>query len=206
MQVLLRVNNGINCNIGALVSVSDVQQPGAAKDQQQIKAKFLRYTFAPGISVAHPAMIYDKASDIYWYVSNVPRDSLRNWSPSKLKAEPHTWCEVDRSSLGLYYSANALDWVFVGLVDYSNEFREHYTYPQMITDGDDLLIATRATLGSAPPFYNNHYSNALVMHRVEAFRGYVITKPLHFLFLLLLQLNLPLVHMPVANNRWLHFC
>jgi hypothetical protein len=41
------------------------------------KGRFLRYTFAPGLSVAHPAIVYDEVSDMYWMVSNLNRDSTR---------------------------------------------------------------------------------------------------------------------------------
>ena len=212
-QVLLRVNNDINCNFGALVTVKDSQTaplhlgwrgraPGApgikasaaaagasrvggaegvdgprelmekpsAGGQPAPEAEFMRFASAPGISIAHSAILYDPVADIYWYVNNVPRDSLRNWYGGRVHVSKHSSCEADRTTLGLYYSGNAIDWVLAGLVDYGEEFHQHFTYPHMLIDGDDLLVVSRATLPGAPKPYNNHSSNAIVMHRVRDFR------------------------------------
>ena len=49
-------------------------------------------------------------------------------------------CEVDRSSLALFYSANALDWMRAGMVDYAISLGRHFAYPHMIVDGPDLLV------------------------------------------------------------------
>ena len=205
--MLLRVNNDINCNFGALVTVKDSRTaplhlgwrgraPGPPGDKAAARARgggengdgsrellekpsagqpgpeaeFMRFAWAPGISIAHSAILYDPVADIYWYVNNVPRDSLRNWGGGRVYASKHSSCEADRTTLGLYYSGNAIDWVLAGLVDYGEEFHQHFTYPHMLIDGEDLLVVTRATLPEAPRPYNNHSSNAIVMHRVRDFR------------------------------------
>jgi hypothetical protein len=193
----MRVNNENNCNLGALVSVEDAvtsandkrrrSSPGGDRiiNSHRLptvagqallpspRGRFLRYTFAPGISVSHAAIRYDMVSDAYWYVNNVPRDSRRNWNTrkGKLQSAPGNRCMVDRSSLGLFYSGNAEDWIFAGMVDYTHRFLFHFTYPDMVIDGSDLLIVSRATIDDfAPDLYRNHNSNAIVMHRVRNFR------------------------------------
>jgi hypothetical protein len=134
------------------------------------EAEFLRFAYAPGISIAHAAILNYPAADVYSYVNNVPRDRVRDWGRSRVYVNEHTSCEADRTTLGLYYSGNAIDWVLAGLVDYGEEFHHHFTYPHMLIDGDDLLVVTRATLPGAPRPFNNHSSNAIVLHRVRDFR------------------------------------
>jgi len=186
LQVLLRVNNDVQCGLGALVSVVDNATDGGASSgggaaaavgalpppPAPARGTFLRYTFAPGMASAHPSVLFDEVTDIYWYVNNINRDSLRNWrAGSGLHVTPHSLCEVDRSTLGLFFSGNAVDWMFAGIVDYSLAFHRHFTYPHMIVDGEDLLITSRATIDDfAPKLYNNHNSNSIVFHRVRNFR------------------------------------
>ena len=59
----------------------------------------------------------------------------------------NTTCEVDRSSLALYYSRNLVDWAEAGLIDYTLAYHRHFAYPNAIIDGADLLLVSRATLG-----------------------------------------------------------
>ncbi len=44
-------------------------------------------------------------------------------------------CEVDRSSLGLFYSPNLVSWVLAGMVDYHISLGRHFAYPHMLVDG-----------------------------------------------------------------------
>ncbi len=57
--------------------------------------------------------------------------------------------QVDRSTVALYYSGNAMDWVQAGILDYHLSFGRHFTYPHMLVDDDDLLIVMRATYAPA---------------------------------------------------------
>ncbi len=68
---------------------------------------------------------------------------------------------MDRSTIGLYYSGNGIDWHSSGIVDYHLGFGQHFTYPHMTVSGDDLLIVMRATaksgkLEATAQYYNNH--------------------------------------------------
>jgi len=179
LQILLRVNNNVNCNLGAIVTVKDSQTWNSSLAPGQLQSEFQRYTFAPGAGIAHPAVLYDEVADIYWYVNNVARDSQAPWKQvgHKLHISKNSICEVDRTSLGLFYSANAVDWVFAGFVDYHLDYMNHFSYPQMIIDEEDLLVVTRATLPSGPrgagsKMYNNHNSNSIAFHRVPNFRSH----------------------------------
>ena len=44
-----------------------------------VQARFERFAFLPGLSVAHPAIVWDGPSQLYWMVSNMNRDGLRAW-------------------------------------------------------------------------------------------------------------------------------
>jgi len=151
-----------------------------------LERRFLRFKNVPGLGIGHPAILYDNVTDLYWMASNMNRDSTRVWRQpwqktlKKLHITPFSHCEVDRTTMGLFYSGNAVDWWTAGVIDYHLDFAAHFTYPHMIVNdnglGPDLLVVMRAT---APPanassptagFYNNHNSNAISFHRVRNFR------------------------------------
>jgi hypothetical protein len=97
-----QVNNDMLCNLAAVVEYDD-SKPG------KFMGRFLRYAFIPGLSIAHPSILYDEVgscrtwrgraltsvpipcsppppppplqvSDLYWMVSNINRDSMRRWN------------------------------------------------------------------------------------------------------------------------------
>ncbi|KAL4442779.1 hypothetical protein ABPG77_006773, partial [Micractinium sp. CCAP 211/92] len=127
-------------------------------------------------------------SDLYWMVTNFNRDATRSWKqPDKedgthpnLHITAFSKCEVDRSTLALYYSSNLVSWMLAGMVDYHLNLGRHFAYPHMMVDGQDLLIVTRAAFApwaknaDAPlnTYYNNHNSNTIAFHRVRNFRHY----------------------------------
>lgn len=175
---MLRVNNDQFCDLAALILVDDISIPGT------VTAKFLRYKNVPGLAVGHPAVIYDAVTDLYWMVNNINRDSGRRWQQPlntnegdpKLHITPFSLCEVDRSTVGLFYSGNGVDWQPAGIVDYHMSFGRHFAYPHMTIVGNDLLIVMRATawsgkLESTSQYYNNHNSNAISFHRILDFRS-----------------------------------
>ncbi|KDD75838.1 hypothetical protein H632_c476p0, partial [Helicosporidium sp. ATCC 50920] len=105
---IMRVNNDWMCDLAALVAYDDhlADQGGG------FHGRFLRYTNVPGLGVGHPAIVYDEVSDLYWMASNVNRDSTRRWrQPTEatdaepaLHITPFSKCEIDRSTLALFYS------------------------------------------------------------------------------------------------------
>lgn len=148
----------------------------------QLHREFLRYKNVPGLAVGHPAIVYDHVTDLYWMASNMNRDSTRVWrqpwqtGTKKLHITPFSSCEVDRTTMGLFYSGNAFDWWTAGIIDYHLDFADHFTYPHMVIAGEDLLVVMRATAPPSQPssttaaWYNNHNSNAVSFHRVTDFR------------------------------------
>ena len=180
LLVHLRVNNDVQCNLGALTEFQDIPAEGEP-EAGRFRGRFVRYTFAPGMATAHPAIVYDEVSDLYWLANNVVRDSLRAYrrkavaeccqNADGLWITPYSTCEADRSTLGLWYSANGVDWLWAAVIDSHPDLRHHFTYPNMIVHGDDLLVVTRAHLGDRThPLFSNHNSNAIAFHRVAGFR------------------------------------
>jgi hypothetical protein len=135
-----------------------------------------------------PACRVPQESDLYWMVTNINRDSTRNWkqpdrtsgTTPNLHITAFSKCEVDRSTLALYYSSNLVSWVMAGMVDYHISLGRHFAYPHMIIDGRDLLVVSRAAFApwardaDAPlnDYYNNHNSNTIAFHRVKNFRHF----------------------------------
>ena len=56
-------------------------------------------------------------------------------------------CSVDRSTLALHYSSNLVDWIKAGFVDYTLAYHRHFANPDMLIDGDDLLVVSEASMG-----------------------------------------------------------
>ncbi|KFM26921.1 hypothetical protein F751_4982 [Auxenochlorella protothecoides] len=178
---IMRVNNDLMCDLAALVEYDD-SEPG------RLRSRFLRYTNIPGLAVGHPSILYDAVSDLYWMATNANRDSVRAWKqPGKgtvlapnLHITAFSKCEVDRSTLMLYYSPNLVDWTSAGVVDYHVKLGRHFAYPHMMVDGTDLVIVSRASFSpwsedgsdALPQFFNNHNSNAISFHRIRHFRAY----------------------------------
>lgn len=135
---IMRVNNDLMCDLAALVEFDDRDLGGKG-----LASRFLRYTNIPGLAVGHPAILYDNATDLYWMASNANRDSVRAWRQPKqasdaqpsLHITPFSKCEVDRSTLVLYYSPNLVDWADAGVIDYHIKLGRHFAYPHMTIDG-----------------------------------------------------------------------
>lgn len=68
----MRVNNDMLCDLAAVIEFDDSsllpaapqpegQQGGQQAAQKgQLRGRFLRYTFVPGLGVGHPAILYDE--------------------------------------------------------------------------------------------------------------------------------------------------
>jgi hypothetical protein len=61
----------------------------------------------------------------------------------------NTTCEVDRSTIALFYSRNLLDWNEAGLIDYTLAYHRHFAYPNAIIDGNDIVMVSRSTIGGS---------------------------------------------------------
>lgn len=162
--------------------VADAKKEDVVNESSHLQAEFLRFKNVPGLAIGHPAILYDNVTDLYWMASNMNRDSTRVWrqpggqSGKQLHITAFSSCEVDRTTMGLFYSGNAFDWWTAGILDYHLDFADHFTYPHMVIAGADLLVVMRATAPPVDPdsqtagWYNNHNSNAVSFHRVANFR------------------------------------
>lgn len=86
MRVVLRVNNDVLCNLAAIIAVDDTWAMPPV-------ATFSHLAFLPGLSVAHPAIVWDAPSRLFWMVSNLNRDALRPWLAAA-EASPCASCSA----------------------------------------------------------------------------------------------------------------
>lgn len=163
---LLRVQNEKTADISARIEVDD--------SGEELRCRFDRFAPAPGLGIAHCSATYDARSRLYWMASNVARDTTRDTSKTRLRM-PAT---QERSNLGLFYSANSVDWFMAGLVAYAPDWVHSYHYPNLMVDGEDVIVVVRSHVESplteqtvGPKTANRHDSNAATFHRVRNFRG-----------------------------------
>ena len=163
---IMRINNNKVCDLAAMVEFDD---SGSERFVGSYAGDY------PGESWTSEYSFRQK-SDLYWMISHAARDSYSNWSPSHLQVNTFTSCEADRSTFALYFSSNALDWQFALMIGLHKDFDGHFAYPHMIIHEDTLFVMSRATIFptnvSVNLFYNNHNSNAIILHKLHNFRDY----------------------------------
>ena len=73
----------------------------------------------------------------------------------------------ERHRLALYFSKNAFDWGFAGIVALTEDENCSRSYASMAIDGNDLVIASRSG-----DIYtkNSHDTNLITFHRIQKFR------------------------------------
>jgi hypothetical protein len=163
---LLRVANDVTSNISARIEVDD--------SGEDLRCRFDRYAFDPGLGCTHCCLLWDPASKLYWMASNVTRESTRDLSGT---AMARVRGGQERSNLALFYSRNCADWFMAGLIAYSPDWVHSFHYPHFIADRDDLLVIARSHVESpltektvSPQTAGHHNSNAATFHRVRQFR------------------------------------
>ena len=71
---IMRVNNDMLCDLAAVIEFDDsgllpaapqpegqqAQPEGTQAQKGQLRGRFLRYAFVPGLGVGHPAILYDE--------------------------------------------------------------------------------------------------------------------------------------------------
>lgn len=114
------------------------------------------------------SMIYDETTKLYWLASNFNDNSLvdQAYTTGDMQANP----AHERDRLALWFSQDALNWEFAGMVTEGDTERESRAYPHICIDGDDLLVVTRCGTEESS---SNHDNNILSFHRVENFRDLV---------------------------------
>ncbi len=114
------------------------------------------------------SIIYDEESGLYWLASNYSYDSMIKQEYTTGDKQATTYLERDR--LALYFSKDALNWNFAGIITEGDSTRESRAYPCLAVDGDDLLVVTRCGTEESSSLHDN---NILSFHRIEKFRELV---------------------------------
>lgn len=114
------------------------------------------------------SLIYDETSQLYWLASNFNDNSLidQAYVTGDMQANP----AHERDRLALWFSKDALNWEFAGMITEGDTERESRAYPHICVDGDDLLVVTRCGTEESS---SSHDNNILSFHRVENFRDLV---------------------------------
>ncbi|MEX0612273.1 MAG: sialidase family protein, partial [Pirellulales bacterium] len=104
---------------------------------------------------------WDEPSQLYWALSNPPAPGSREKGTSET-----------RNTLGLYNSSDLRKWTLRCILLHHPDRETHgFQYPDWVTDGDDLLVASRTafddSLGGA---IRAHDANYLTFHRFKNFR------------------------------------
>lgn len=111
------------------------------------------------------SMIYDETSKLYWLASNFNDHSIieQTYTTGDMQADP----ALQRDRLALWFSRDALNWEFAGMVTEGDSRRESRAYPHICVDGDDLLVVTRCGTEESRSLHDN---DILSFHRVKDFR------------------------------------
>ena len=112
---------------------------------------------------------YDEQEELYWLVSNVSTDSMEIDTTFDKGADTsrHEGPQDVRNELGLYYSSNAMDWNFAGIVSATDSINQARSYPSMVIDGNDLLVVSRSGDEDAQSAHN---TNLITFHKIKNFR------------------------------------
>lgn len=111
------------------------------------------------------SIIYDETSKLYWLASNFNDNSVveQTYTNGDMQANP----AHERDRLALWFSTDALNWEFAGMITEGDTERESRAYPHICVDGKDLLVVTRCGTEESR---SNHDNNILSFHRVKDFR------------------------------------
>ena len=114
------------------------------------------------------SMIYDEESKLYWLASNFNDHSLvsQAYVTGDMQADP----ALQRDRLALWFSRDAMNWEFAGMVTEGDSRRESRAYPHICVDGNDILVVTRCGTEDSKSLHDN---NILSFHRVKNFRDLV---------------------------------
>lgn len=114
------------------------------------------------------SIIYDEASQLYWLASSYSDNSIisQKYVTGDMQGGP--WLE--RNELALYFSKDALNWNFAGMIAEGDSERESRAYPHLAIDGEDLLVVTRCGTEESRSLHDN---NIISMHRIKNYRDLV---------------------------------
>ncbi|MFR8003828.1 MAG: sialidase family protein [Hydrogeniiclostridium sp.] len=162
-HLFLRTNSGIP-NMGAMLKVHEAADGSMTTSMVQTPSgKKLLFLPIPGGHLKFH-ILWDGVSGYYWLVSNQCTDGLKRYdSMPQKRGDPIN----ERHRLALYFSKNAFDWCFAGIVALTEDENCSRSYASMAIDGNDLVIASRSG-----DIYtkNSHDTNLITFHRIQKFR------------------------------------
>jgi len=180
LYVLLRTRIDVQLTAG-MTSVCKLEDDG-----QTMQYRFLHFYPMPGGQNKFK-IIYDDVSQLYWTCTTVVPDTYQNPEPLA-KQGFHGNPGNTRRILMLNYSIDGFNWFQAGCVVMSKNPLESFHYCSQVSDGDDLLVLSRSSIGGDNKYqdyhwqtgndqgkaklpYNNHDSNMITLHRVKNFRA-----------------------------------
>lgn len=114
------------------------------------------------------SVIYDEESELYWLASSYSDNSILNRKYVTGDMQGKAWLE--REQLALYFSKDAMNWNFAGMIAEGDSARESRSYPHIVASGDDLLVVMRCGTEESSSLHDN---NILSFHRIKDFRDLV---------------------------------
>ncbi|QNN20802.1 exo-alpha-sialidase [Planctomycetales bacterium ZRK34] len=170
-HLFLRAHTNGN-GYGAVVKVveqGDEPGTGAMKTttEQAPSGKEMVYLPMPGGEIKFNIQ-YDEKTKLYWLLSSQSVDGMvrRDRMPKSRFNKPYD----ERHRLQLFFSKNAVDWCFAGIVAMTDDPQQARHYATMVIDGDDLLVLARSGDEQAK---SAHDGNIITFHVVKNFRDLV---------------------------------
>jgi len=136
-------------------------------DGKTLKNRFLQFYPMPGGQNKFH-VIQDPRTGIYWTSTNQVTDSFQDIEPLLQMGFKGTGGNERRIQV-LMYSKDALHWFQAGLVAYSPNLMEAFSYAWLVIEENDLLVLCRTSQGGR----NNHDTNLITLHRIKNFRSMV---------------------------------
>jgi hypothetical protein len=108
---------------------------------------------------------FDPKTKLYWTLSNVIPDEIKNANPGKNPASI-------RNTLALCFSTDLKDWKIKKIVFQHPDVIKHgFQYVDWLFDGKNILLACRTAYDDAfDGAHNNHDANYLTFYRIKKFR------------------------------------
>ncbi len=114
-------------------------------------------------------IVYDAITRLYWMASSIIMDSM--CTLSSIPAGRYNLPSNQRNILGLFYSANAVDWLLATIITKGETECHARNYPSFIFSGEDILLVARSGDDQA---LNGQYTNLITFHKVKQFRKLIV--------------------------------
>lgn len=166
-HMLLRCTTG-RSNLAAMAKAVEQENGEIIVDLQNAPSgEPILYVPFPGGHLGFTIQ-HDPVSGLYWLISSQATDSMRR--VDRLHPRHYGMPFNERGNLALYFSRNAMDWCFAGLLLAGSETERSCYHGSFDFDGDDLVVLMRTTDTNAT---NAHNSNLITFHRLRQFRDLI---------------------------------